>query len=96
MGDVIVTYGISGLPHYDELIAQLEENSNVLAATPIVDGWGLLRMPYPESEAKQSETVQVWGIEPISFAKVTSFDSNHCNGKLQQKTRCEWLLASMR
>lgn len=91
MGDVIVTYGISGLPHYDELIAQLEENSNVLAATPIVDGWGLLRMPYPESEAKQSETVQVWGIEPISFAKVTSYDSS-----LQWKTPTEnqrdWLL----
>ena len=76
MGDVIITYGISGIPHYDELIEHFENDSNVLAATPIVDGWGLLRMPYPDSEAKQSETVQVWGIEPTSFAKVTSFDES--------------------
>jgi lipoprotein-releasing system permease protein len=74
MGDVIISYGISGIPHYAELIDRLEQDPNVLAATPIVDGWGLLRMPYPDSEAKQSETVQVWGIEPISFAKVTSYD----------------------
>lgn len=91
MGDVIITYGISGIPHYGELIEQFEKDPNVLAATPIVDGWGLLRMPYPDSEAKQSETVQVWGIEPTSFAKVTSFDES-----LQWKTPTDnqrnWLL----
>jgi lipoprotein-releasing system permease protein len=91
MGDVIITYGISGIPHYDELITHFEKDNNVIAATPIVDGWGLLRMPYPDSEAKQSETVQVWGIEPISFAKVTSYDDS-----LQWKTPTEnqrnWLL----
>ena len=91
MGDVIVTYGISGIPHYDDLIKHFEKDPNVLAATPVVDGWGLLQMPYPDSEAKQSETVQVWGIEPISFAKVTSFDES-----LQWKTITEnqrdWLL----
>ena len=91
MGDVIITYGISGIPHYDDLITYFENDPNVHAATPIVDGWGLLRMPYPDSEAKQSETVQVWGIEPTSFAKVTSFDES-----LQWKTPTDnqrnWLL----
>ena len=76
VGDVIVSYGISGIPQYDILIQRLEEDPQVLAATPIVDGWGLLRMPYPDSNAKQSETVQVWGIDPISFAKVTAFDTS--------------------
>ena len=91
MGDVIVTYGISGIPHYDELITHFENDSNVLAATPIVDGWGLLRMPYPDSEAKQSETVQVWGIEPISFAKVTSYDDS-LQWKIPTENQKNWLL----
>ena len=42
MGDVIISYGISGLPHYEELQVKLEEDPNILGATPIVDGWGLL------------------------------------------------------
>lgn len=91
MGDVVITYGISGIPHYDDLITHFEKDPQVFAATPVVDGWGLLQMPYPDSEAKQSETVQVWGIEPLSFAKVTSFDES-----LQWKTPTEnqrdWLL----
>ncbi len=91
MGDVVITYGISGIPHYGDLITHFEKDPHVLAATPVVDGWGLLQMPYPDSEAKQSETVQVWGIEPLSFAKVTSFDES-----LQWKTPTEnqrdWLL----
>ena len=76
MGDVVISYGISGIPHYEQLIDLLEKDENIVAATPIVDGWGLLQMPYPESDAKQSETVQVWGIEPSSFAQVTSFDDS--------------------
>jgi lipoprotein-releasing system permease protein len=91
MGDVIITYGISGIPHYEKLVQHLNQDEDVLAATPVVDGWGLLQMPYPDSKAKQSETVQVWGIEPSSFAKVTSFDES-----LQWKTPTEnqrdWLL----
>ncbi len=91
MGDVIITYGISGIPHYEDLISHFQNDPSVLAATPIVDGWGLLRMPYPDRDAKQSETVQVWGIEPESFTKVTSFDKS-----LQWKTptanQRDWLL----
>ena len=74
MGDVIITHGVSGIPHYESLVEQLEADPSVEAATPIIEGWGLLRMPYPDTDAKQSETVQVWGIDPVSFSKVTSFD----------------------
>ena len=91
MGDVIITYGVSGIPHYETLVDKLEENPAVAAATPIVDGWGLLRMPYPDTKAKQSETVQVWGIDPASFAKVTGFnDSLHW--KTPSKQQLDWLL----
>ena len=50
MGDVIITYGISGIPHYEKLIQHLNQDEDVLAATPVVDGWGLLRMPYPHRQ----------------------------------------------
>lgn len=91
MGDVIVSYGISGIPHYKELQKQLESDPNILGATPIVDGWGLLRMPYPDAKAKQSETVQVWGIEPESFARVTDFDSS-LQWKAPTNNQRDWLL----
>ncbi|HHZ74470.1 MAG TPA: hypothetical protein EYN58_04700, partial [Candidatus Poseidoniales archaeon] len=91
MGDVIVSYGISGIPHYEDLVLQLEDDPNIHAATPIVDGWGLLRMPYPDTKAKQSETVQVWGIDPVSFAKVTSFDKS-LQWKEPTENQRDWLL----
>ncbi|MDP7008449.1 MAG: FtsX-like permease family protein [Phycisphaerales bacterium] len=91
MGDVIITHGVSGIPHYEQLVEDLEADPSVHAATPIVDGWGLLRMPYPDAESKQIETVQVWGIDPESFSEVTGFDDS-----LQWETPTEqqrdWLL----
>ena len=73
MGDVVITYPIRGIPQYDTLIAAIEEHPEIVAATPVVDTWGLLRMPYPEGDAKESEQVQIWGIEPESFSAVTGF-----------------------
>ncbi len=43
------------------------------AATPVVDSWGLLKMPYPSGTNKETETVQLWGIEPESFPQVTGY-----------------------
>ncbi len=91
MGDVIITYGVSGIPHYETLVEKLEEDPSVLAATPIVDGWGLLRMPYPDTNAKQSETVQVWGIDPESFTRVTGFNDS-LQWKTSSKQQLDWLL----
>jgi lipoprotein-releasing system permease protein len=73
MGDVVITYPIRGIPQYDTLIAAIEEHPEIVAASPVVDTWGLLRMPYPEGDAKESEQVQIWGIEPESFSAVTGF-----------------------
>src|SRR5262245_26612312 len=73
IGDVIVSYGVSGIPYYDRLIQRLEKLPQVKAATPVVDSWGLLRMPYPDGDDKETEYVQVWGIEPESFSRVTGY-----------------------
>ena len=73
MGDVVVSYPIRGIPDYDRLVAVIASKPEAAAATPVVDTWGLLRMPYPAGDAKESEQIQIWGIEPTSFAAVTGF-----------------------
>ena len=74
MGDVVVSYPVQGIPHYAELIADIERLPGAAAATPLVDTYGLLRMPYPEGPNKDVVTAQVWAIEPESFARVTELD----------------------
>ncbi len=73
MGDVIIAYPVGGIPFYERLIEHLNEHPEVAAATPVVDSWGLLKMPYPAGPSKETETVQVWGIEQESFAQVTGY-----------------------
>ncbi|MCP3904200.1 MAG: ABC transporter permease [Planctomycetes bacterium] len=73
VGDVIVTYPFIGVPYYDRLIDAIEALPEAEAATPVVDGFGLLKMPYPDGDKKQTETVQVWGVEPAGLGRVTGF-----------------------
>ncbi len=70
MGDVIVRYSDPGLPYYDELLADIEDLPEAAAATPVVDNFGLLKLPYND----RTEGVSIWGIEPESFAKVVDFE----------------------
>ncbi len=76
MGDVIVAYPVNGIPHYQRLIARIEALPEAEAATPVVDGWGLLRMPYPVGTRKDTKSVQFWAIEPAGFARVTGYDDS--------------------
>lgn len=69
MGDVVIGSGTRGIPYYDRLIEQLKQLPEVAAATPLVESYGTLRMPYESNEA-----VQFWGIEPQSFAEVTGYE----------------------
>ncbi len=73
MGDVIIAYPVNGIPYYDRLIDRVERLPEAAAATPVIDSWGLLKMPYPDGPNKETETVQMWGIEPASFARVTGY-----------------------
>ncbi len=74
MGDVIVTCPVHGIPWYETLIADIEALPEAEAATPVIDTYGLARMPYPEGSEKEIVTVNVWGIEPRSFNRVTDYD----------------------
>ena len=73
MGDVIISSPVSGIPYYERLLDRIEDVPGVAAASPIVNTWGLLKMPYPQGINKEVETVQVWGIEPRGFAQVTEY-----------------------
>ena len=68
IGDVVVTNGLRGLPDPEGFIAELKQNEAIAAATPVVDTFATIRMPYDDVEA-----VQVWGIDPDSFDEVTGF-----------------------
>jgi ABC-type lipoprotein release transport system permease subunit len=75
MGDVVIRYPISGIPHYQDLLDDLEALPEVAAATPTIDTFGLIEMPYGTGDGNNLvETVQVWGIEPESFNQVTQYE----------------------
>lgn len=76
MGDVIIAQPVSGIPHYDRLLSRLRGRPEVAAATPVVDTWGLLQMPYPDGPNKDSVTVQVWGVDAETFTDVTGFEGS--------------------
>jgi lipoprotein-releasing system permease protein len=76
MGDVVISYPVKGIPYYERLIARITQLPEAAAATPVIDGLGLLRMPYPDEPEKSSEMVQFWGIEPESFAAVTGYEQS--------------------
>jgi lipoprotein-releasing system permease protein len=73
MGDVIISRSVQGIPHYEQVIERLMELPEVAAASPVAERFGLVRMPYPDGPDKDAATVQIWGIEPQSFAAVTGY-----------------------
>src|SRR5689334_22368131 len=73
MGDVVISYPVAGIPHYERLMERIRKLPEAAAATPVVDGLGLLKMPYPDGPQKRTEMVQFWGIEPEGFAQVTGY-----------------------
>ena len=68
IGDVVVANGLRGLPDAEGFIAELKQNEAIAAATPLVETFATIRMPYDEVRG-----VQVWGIDPESFDEVTGF-----------------------
>ena len=76
MGDVVISHPIHGIPHYERLLEELRQTDGVAAATPVIESWGLLKMPYPDTPSKTTRTVQMWGIEPETFEQVTDFSQS--------------------
>ena len=72
MGDVIVRGSDAGIPYYEEFINDLERNPDIAAATPVVESFGLLKLPYSD----QGEGAQIWGIDPESFNRVVNLEAS--------------------
>jgi ABC-type lipoprotein release transport system permease subunit len=75
MGDVVLNRPVQGIPYYGELVRDLEALPGAQAASPLVDTYGLVRMPYPDGPSKDVVTAQVWAIDAESFARVTDFET---------------------
>lgn len=74
IGDVTIAWPVVGIPYYDELIKQLEKDPKVAAATPTIEALGLIAIPPPAwASSVEPRTVQVIGIEPEGYDKVTGF-----------------------
>jgi len=70
IGDVAISWPTSGFPYYEDLIEKLEADPRVAAAAPVIESFGLLRMP-PEGRI---EPVTIKGVEGESYDKVTEYD----------------------
>ena len=70
MGDVVLSPG-KNFAGYAELEKRLEEIKQVEAATAMLSAQGLLHLGKGNVRA-----VEIWGIEPAKFGKVTAFEKS--------------------
>ncbi|MGD0595979.1 MAG: FtsX-like permease family protein [Sedimentisphaerales bacterium] len=75
MGDVVLSPG-KNFAGYAELEKRLEEIKSVEAATAMLSAQGLLHLGKGNVRA-----VEIWGIEPAKFGKVTAFDKSLLKGQ---------------
>lgn len=70
IGDASIQWPVSGIAHYEDLIARLEKDPTVAAATPTVETLGLLSL-----STRDTRKVEVLGIEPQGYDAVTGYYS---------------------
>ncbi len=68
VGDVSISWPISGFAYYDELIKRLEADPEIAAASPMIETYGLIGLP-----DGRTETVMIKGVDGPSYTKVTGF-----------------------
>ncbi len=66
-GDVIIQGDMTGFPHYQELITQIEKMPKVKAAAATINSYGLLNLE------DGLHTVEIMGIDPEAMDKVVGF-----------------------
>ncbi len=69
IGDVAIVWPNVGFAHYDDLIEMLEDTEGIEAATPVIESFGMVQLPND-----QVELMQVKGVDPESYSRVTSFE----------------------
>jgi len=67
-GDVVVdAFDISGFPHYEAIIQRLEADDAIAGATPVIQGYGLLRL------FGGDQAINVLGVRGESMSQVIPF-----------------------
>jgi lipoprotein-releasing system permease protein len=69
IGDVCISYPNTGFAHYDDLIQRLEKDPMVEAATPVIESFGLLKLP----KSGAAENIMLWGVDGPSLNRVVSY-----------------------
>lgn len=69
-GDVSITWP-SGIPLYDDLLDRLRKDPMVAAATPVIETFGVVKLPDDRIEG-----VQIKGIDGPSYSAVVDFDKS--------------------
>ncbi|MHC4993901.1 MAG: ABC transporter permease, partial [Planctomycetota bacterium] len=67
IGDVLISSPVP-IPRYEQLIRNIEQHPDALAATPIIPAYGLIKTPNGSTK-----TVMTFGIEPESFSRITQY-----------------------
>lgn len=70
MGDVMVNWPTAGFAHYDDLVARIEADPRFEAASPTIEAFAMAQLPNSEVRA-----IQLHGVDPESFNRVTGFAS---------------------
>ena len=68
IGDVAISWPNVGFAHYEDLIARLEAHEAVAAAAPLIETFGMVKLPDDQLQA-----VSIRGIDGPSFDRVTGF-----------------------
>jgi ABC-type lipoprotein release transport system permease subunit len=78
LGDVSIATrsSASGIPYYEALIGLLEARPEIAAATPTLETYGLVTVPDRRVGEERVKPVQVVGIEPESYDRVTGYRSS--------------------
>lgn len=68
IGDVKISWSSRGFPHYQDLITRLEADDLIDVACPILEAPGVVTLPNG-----RAQPVEVRGVDPASFARVTNY-----------------------
>jgi lipoprotein-releasing system permease protein len=69
IGDAYIVWPNVGFAHYDDLAERLEAHPDIDAAAPVIETYGMVQLP-----DDRVELIQIKGIEPASYDRVTDFD----------------------
>ncbi|MEM9373982.1 MAG: FtsX-like permease family protein [Planctomycetota bacterium] len=68
VGDAYIAWPNVGFAHYDELSERLEAHPRIEAAAPVIETYGMVRLP-----DDRVELIQVAGVDVESYSRVTGF-----------------------